>query len=175
MVAPQFPEVHGRLHGAGRLWHEQLPPAGGASCSVHQECRVGHSGQAAASMPPPCRAATAALPLVVTTHRRAADQDRRQSAASGQRRGDRRFRAGFAARALRSDALAAFRAKGQDARSRRVRQISRANCARKLAADGGAGLAFLAEETYSPTRDRLRAQLREALSEDALVSFTIRS
>ncbi len=33
----------------------------------------------------------------------------------------------------------------------------------KLAADGGAGLAILAEETLSPTRERLRAQLEKAL------------
>ncbi len=32
----------------------------------------------------------------------------------------------------------------------------------KLAADGGAGLAFLVEETHSPTRERLRAQLEKA-------------
>ena len=35
------------------------------------------------------------------------------------------------------------------------------NCGRKLAADGGAGLAFLVEETHSPTRDRLRAELEK--------------
>ena len=32
----------------------------------------------------------------------------------------------------------------------------------KIAADGGAGLAFLAEEVHSPTRERLRAQLEKA-------------
>ncbi len=32
----------------------------------------------------------------------------------------------------------------------------------KLAANGGAGLAFLVEETHSPTRDRLRAELEKA-------------
>jgi len=31
----------------------------------------------------------------------------------------------------------------------------------KMAANGGAGLAFLVEETYSPTRDRLRAELQK--------------
>ncbi len=31
----------------------------------------------------------------------------------------------------------------------------------KMAADGGAGLAFLVEETYSPTRERLRAELQK--------------
>jgi MoCo/4Fe-4S cofactor protein with predicted Tat translocation signal len=31
----------------------------------------------------------------------------------------------------------------------------------KLAANGGAGLAFLVEETYSPTRERLRAELQK--------------
>ena len=31
----------------------------------------------------------------------------------------------------------------------------------KIAADGGAGLAFLVEETHSPTRDRLRAELQK--------------
>jgi MoCo/4Fe-4S cofactor protein with predicted Tat translocation signal len=31
----------------------------------------------------------------------------------------------------------------------------------KMAADGGAGLAFLVEETWSPTRDRLRAELEK--------------
>ena len=33
--------------------------------------------------------------------------------------------------------------------------------ARRLAADGGAGLAFLVEETHSPTRERLRAELEK--------------
>ena len=32
----------------------------------------------------------------------------------------------------------------------------------KIAADGGAGLAFLVEEVHSPTRDRLRAELQKA-------------
>jgi hypothetical protein len=31
----------------------------------------------------------------------------------------------------------------------------------KLAANGGAGLAFLVEETHSPTRERLRAELQK--------------
>ncbi|HEY5036736.1 MAG TPA: TAT-variant-translocated molybdopterin oxidoreductase, partial [Chthoniobacterales bacterium] len=31
----------------------------------------------------------------------------------------------------------------------------------KIAADGGAGLAFLVEETHSPTRDRLRTELQK--------------
>ncbi len=37
------------------------------------------------------------------------------------------------------------------------------NFARRLAADGGAGVAILTEEALSPTRDRLRAQLEKAL------------
>ncbi len=39
----------------------------------------------------------------------------------------------------------------------------------KMAANGGPGLAFLVEETHSPTRERLRTELAEAIPEDALV------
>jgi molybdopterin-containing oxidoreductase family iron-sulfur binding subunit len=41
----------------------------------------------------------------------------------------------------------------------------------KLVAEGGAGLAFLVEETLSPTRDRLRAQLEKALPRMRWCSF----
>ena len=44
-----------------------------------------------------------------------------------------------------------------------------ANFARRLTANGGDGLAFLVEETHSPTRERLRAELEKTFPEDALV------
>ena len=44
----------------------------------------------------------------------------------------------------------------------------------KIAADGGAGLAFLVEEMHSPTRERLRVELVNALSEHALVRLRCR-
>ncbi len=43
------------------------------------------------------------------------------------------------------------------------------NLRTRAAADGGAGLAFLVEETHSPTRERLRARAGESFPEDALV------
>ena len=39
----------------------------------------------------------------------------------------------------------------------------------KIAADGGAGLAFLVEETHSPTRERLRQELEKNIPANALV------
>ena len=40
---------------------------------------------------------------------------------------------------------------------------------KNAAADGGAGLAFLVEEVYSPTRERLRGELEKAFPKNALV------
>src|SRR5689334_23950484 len=39
--------------------------------------------------------------------------------------------------------------------------LFRSDLRKRLAANGGAGLAFLVEETYSPTRERLRAELQK--------------
>ncbi len=125
LVAARFPETDGSVDGAGRLWPDQLSPSGSAPRAVYEERRVGDSrqvsllrhGDAAADRRDSARGHDA---------RRPADQDRRQPAPSRERRGDRRLRASFHPRSLRSGALETLRRKRRkDAKAARRSRTSR--------------------------------------------------
>ena len=175
MVAARFLETDGSVDGAGRLWPDQLSPAGSASRSVYEERRVGDSRASLSFMRPRCRGAPARFRW--WSRRTMAGRPRSMAIrcirrAAAQPTPSRRLRI----LDLYDPARSNVRRVTVAARKRQTRDADRAAFEKyleqlrsKLAADGGAGLAFLVEETHSPTRERLRAELEKAFPQDALV------
>ena len=142
----------------------QLSSPGSASGAVHEKRRVGYSRQG-----------------FVLRDRHAASH--RRDAAGGRRRVDGRPikiegnplhpASGGATDAFAQASMLdlydptrskRFVEKGKTRDRAAFEAISRRTPTAKIAADGGAGLAFLVEEAHSPTRERLRARTGESLS-----------
>src|SRR6266404_4770855 len=159
MVAPRLFEANGGVDGAGRSWPNELPPPGSASGSVYEERRMDDSGQAAfyaTAMP----RRTGAIPLVVTTH------DGRPTKIDGN---PLHPTSGGA-----SDTFAQASILDLYDPTRSQRFIHNGKTSDRAAFEAyitqlhktllvqqGDSLAFLVEETHSPTRERLRAELEK--------------
>ena len=139
----------------------QLSPAGSASRSIHEKRR---NGPFPANPLLRDRDAATQRRVAARRHdaRRPADQDRRQPAPSRERRRHR-----CSSRKLLSS-ISTIRRARKRIRQTKAKLTDRATFEKyladlraKIAADGGAGLAFLVEETHSPTRERLRGELEK--------------
>src|SRR5205814_4066833 len=108
MVAPQFREADGRVDGPGRSGPNELSPARNALGSVYKKRGVDDPRQTAVLRN--CDAAKNRRdPAGRHYSRRTTNQDRRKSVASGERRGDGRFRPWVDSGSLRSDAFQTLR------------------------------------------------------------------
>ena len=140
----------------------ELSPARSASGSVHEKRGVGDSGQAALLRD---RDAAAQRRDAARGHDASMAGRSRSMAIRCIRRAAAppSLRAGFGSRSLRSGALADISCRQKASVNRIARRFEKylSELRTKIAADGGAGLAFLVEETHSPTRERLRAELEK--------------
>ena len=182
MVAPQFPETDGRVDGAGRFWPNELPPTGNAPGAFLEKRGVGDSGQSAL-----LRDRDAAA------HRRvAAGRQRRSMAARLRSKAIRFIRRAAARRMLlrklrfsistirRARSVSSSGRKDEHESLRRIaRRAALKNISRelrtKMAADGGAGLAFLVEETLFADARTLARRTARSSSRKCAGAFTIRS
>src|SRR3989440_7076895 len=161
MVAARFSQTNERVNGAGRRWPNELPQAGVAPRSVHEKCRVDDSRKISLLRDRDA-ASHRGIPLIATTvdGRPIKLEGNPLHPASG----------GATDTFVQASILDLY----DPTRSKRFVRNGKTSkredfeayikeLRNKFLTDHGDGLAFLVEETNSPTRERLRGELEKNL------------
>ena len=168
-VAAAIPQAHGRFAGAGGLRPERLPPAGGVPRALHEGRRMADPGQERCSTRRPCPAAGA----------RCRWSPRRPKAARSSWKATASTRLATArpipSRSARCSICTTRTARATSCTTGKPVDVAKfaefmKDLRETMLANGGAGAAILVEETFSPTRDRLRAELDKQFPSLRLVS-----